>query len=1387
MSMITLLWGGLAAGSDIVVTNNSSSGPGSLLEAINTADTNPGADTITFDLPAGSETITLTTKLSDVLDDATTIDGGGTVIISGENLSAGSDDGLKIKSNNCVIKGLTIINFGGVGIYIDRNNNQVLGCRIGTDGISDLGNGEGILIDKGDNNQIGGDTEADRNIISGNNSNGVRLLGSFAPDDPASGNIIIGNYIGTDATGMYAIPNNVGVNLAKADNNLIGRPDTGEGNLISGNTLSGILSGAGPVDNTIQGNRIGTDATGAAPLPNGSDGIFINGAQGYTIGGTTLESGNTIAFNGRDGVLIAGASALYNTINHNSIHSNGVKGIELQSSNGGIAAPNITGISPVDGIGPANATIEIFVDDADEGRIFVDSVTANASGGFSSLADLSAYDGKNVTASATDAAGNTSEFGGGNQFTYYNDEGDPVELVPNGSVTSTLYIPGSITIDDINVGLDINCSSTSALVVQLESPDGTSISLFSEVDNNGEDFNDTLLDDEADTDIGLGLPPFTGSFRPMGLLSTYDGANAKGTWTLTVTDVGGTTTGSIYSWFVEITGHIRGTRPCTVYESSAVPMTIQSGDRDSSVLTLPNLGLVEDVNVTFTLNIDYVDGISVELESPEGTEFMLVNQPPVSGSNYTDTTLDDEADIALTDGDAPFTGSFRPLNPLSILDGETTEGTWLLIITNDTGDPAELVSWSLCLVSTGAQQEGEEDPLLEACPLGSLFGQGPHAPAGNWTAPTANTLVPEDRPLEYFSGVAEPISVVTWWGYTAGEDAGLWFSCVPQPTAITITFYEDDGGQPAENSSFFESVEPVKVNTGVSYILPGAFVMLYRYQFTLSTPVSLASGWVRVSGTGSSDCNMHWMSSPQGDGAAILMDAFGNITPLDYDLSLCLGAETPVEGAEEGEGVAEGEGTAEGEGELECTRYHSGDTPMDLRMGETTISTLTVPDTLTIADLDVQLDITCNSTSALIVQLESPDGIFVTLFNELDNDGQNFEQTILDDEADVSIFSGYPPFSDVFQPGSPLSAFDGYGAAGTWTLTIEDAGGGSFGTLNGWSICITPMIEEEGEGGEEGEVVEPIEPCPGESIFSQPPHQDSSPWQAPVCQIQLGFAYENFSGVSEPIGSVTWWGFDAHEDGGVFSTCTTSGMFQVSFAENDGGIPGASLGAADGVAEKVDTGAVYTLPGAFVTIYRYTLTLDTPIAVSEGFVGISSLSSSLPCEWHWVSSPVGDGQSLYHSGAKTYYDTQAYDLSVCFGAGVVTEGEGGAEGEGEEGEGEEGEGEGGVEGEGEEGEGMVDEDHSADPNGDGLINLSELLRVIQFFNSSGYHCQAGTEDDYAPGPGDTSCAPHDSDYNPQDWFISLSELLRIIQFFNSGGYHYCPGEGTEDGFCPGPA
>jgi N-acetylneuraminic acid mutarotase len=91
--------------------------------------------------------------------------------------------------------------------------------------------------------------------------------------------------------------------------------------------------------------------------------------------------------------------------------------------------------------------------------------------------------------------------------------------------------------------------------------------------------------------------------------------------------------------------------------------------------------------------------------------------------------------------------------------------------------------------------------------------------------------------------------------------------------------------------------------------------------------------------------------------------------------------------------------------------------------------------------------------------------------------------------------------------------------------------------------------------------------------------------------------------------------------------------------------------------------------------------------------------------------------------------------------------------------------------------------HTADQNADYAFDLSELLRIIQLYNSGAFHCEAATEDGYAPGPGDQSCAPHASDYDGPDGQFSLSEVLRAVQFYNAPA-GIMPCDTSEDGWCP---
>lgn len=94
--------------------------------------------------------------------------------------------------------------------------------------------------------------------------------------------------------------------------------------------------------------------------------------------------------------------------------------------------------------------------------------------------------------------------------------------------------------------------------------------------------------------------------------------------------------------------------------------------------------------------------------------------------------------------------------------------------------------------------------------------------------------------------------------------------------------------------------------------------------------------------------------------------------------------------------------------------------------------------------------------------------------------------------------------------------------------------------------------------------------------------------------------------------------------------------------------------------------------------------------------------------------------------------------------------------------------------------------HAMDADHNGSITLSETLRVVQLYNAPSISCGPSSEDGYQIGPvGGFNCLRHSADYNAKAWKITLSEMLRIVQIFNVGAFNFCPGSGTEDGYCLG--
>jgi len=195
---------------------------------------------------------------------------------------------------------------------------------------------------------VGGATPAARNLISGNDFDGITLVNP-------SGTRIEGNYIGTDRSGTTDLGNtNKGVSVSVASGTTLGGTTAASRNVISGNDGSG-LSISSSTGTRVLGNRIGTTAGGTGPLGNALGGVetIFSPASSTAIGDGTSAGSNTIAFNGRDGVEVDATSTGVR-VSRNSIFSNAGLGMDLLGQGESDTSDVVTPNDPGDADGGAN-------------------------------------------------------------------------------------------------------------------------------------------------------------------------------------------------------------------------------------------------------------------------------------------------------------------------------------------------------------------------------------------------------------------------------------------------------------------------------------------------------------------------------------------------------------------------------------------------------------------------------------------------------------------------------------------------------------------------------------------------------------------------------------------------------------------------------------------------------------------------------------------------------------------------------------------------------------------------------------------------------------------------------------------------------------------------
>jgi hypothetical protein len=303
--------------------------------------------------------------------------------------------GLLISAGGSTVRGLVINRFPDAGIELSGNGGNVIEGNF----IGTDVTGTTAL----GNFRAGVYQDSHGNQVGGTTPDARNVISGNNGDgvfiaDSATGNVVQGNFLGTDASGRGHLGNeDSGVFITIASGNTVGGTTPGAGNILSGNGFFGVnLGGDG---NQVEGNFIGTDSTGANALGNGLGGVQIN-ASSNTIGGTDASAGNTIAFNSGPGVDVFGGTG--NGVLGNAIFANTALGILLSpGANQMQMAPDLTEATAAGGSTTVGGTLQSAPNTTFRVEVFI-NVTPDPSGFGQGQTFLG------FTSATTDASGNAS-------------------------------------------------------------------------------------------------------------------------------------------------------------------------------------------------------------------------------------------------------------------------------------------------------------------------------------------------------------------------------------------------------------------------------------------------------------------------------------------------------------------------------------------------------------------------------------------------------------------------------------------------------------------------------------------------------------------------------------------------------------------------------------------------------------------------------------------------------------------------------------------------------------------------------------------------------------------------------------------------------------------
>lgn len=362
---------------------------------------------------------------------------------------------------------------------------------------------------------------------------------------------------------------------------------------------------------------------------------------------------------------------------------------------------------------------------------------------------------------------------------------------------------------------------------------------------------------------------------------------------------------------------------CLMFDSTDTPLAIPDNNANgaSSIINIATTSLITDVNVTVNISHTWDDDLTMTLIAPDGTSVVLSSGNGGSGNDYTNTLFDQEGATPIGAGSPPFTGTFIPQEDLSVLYGSFSGGDWTLNVSDSaTFDTGTIQSWT-----------------LEVCGI-------PQTDADN-------DGIPDD------------------------ED-----NCPDIANADQADMDGDGIGDVCDDD---------------------------------------------IDGDGILNDDDNCPEHANADQADLDNDGIGD---------WC---------------------------DVECEDATSTDTPVAITTtgGVTYTAIVNIQNDLPVTDVNVTISIDHTWDSDLVISLESPNGTSVTLSAGNGGSGDNYTNTMFDDDAATSITSGSPPFTGVFQPEGSLADFNGESGVGDWTLVVTDTATGDGGSINEFTLEVCGMLD----------------------------------------------------------------------------------------------------------------------------------------------------------------------------------------------------------------------------------------------------------------------------------------------------------------------------------------